>query len=200
MACPVRAEPAAIKAFCRATNSNDPRCPTVTAKDWVDSFTSPALNVDSSDLAVKRQFVQIPGKTLSAEGVTRDTRLNSGIAPVHTLDFGSMGLDDDDGLTWVRGSRHHTGSPVSYAYVAIYGTTDLGAPITESGFSATWAGKLQVTRNSKDFDLKVTFVGTTGTVKAFIPNIEGVKDLSINGQIWCKWRDNGQCSFCGFCV
>ena len=184
VACPVREEPAAIKAFCRATNSNDPRCPTVTAKDWVDSFTSPALNVDSSDLAVKRQFVQIPGKTLSAEGVTRDTRLNSGIAPVHTLDFGSMGLDDDDGLTWVRGSRHHTGSPVSYAYVAIYGTTDLGAPITESGFSATWAGKLQVTRNSKDFDLKVTFVGRagTGTLYAFLVNFSNSFDFLIDGE------------------
>ena len=198
VACPVRAEPAAIRAFCADTNYINPLCPTVTAKDWVDSFTSPALNVDSSDLAVKRQFVQIPGKTLSAEGVTRDTRLNSGIAPVHTLDFGSMGLDDDDGLTWVRGSRHHTNSPVSYAYVAIYGTTDLGAPITESGFSATWAGKLQVTRNSKDFDLKVTFGGTTGTVKAFIPNIEGVKDLSINGRFGANGVITGNVHFAGF--
>ena len=185
VACPVRAEPAAIKAFCRATNSNDPRCPTVTAKDWVDSFTSPALNVDSSDLAVKRQFVQIPGKTLSAEGVTRDTRLNSGIAPVHTLDFGSMGLDDDDGLTWVRGSRHHTGSPVSYAYVAIYGTTDLGAPITESGFSATWPAKLQVGGLSAvDFDLTVTFDGRagTGTLYAFLVNFSNSFDFLIDGE------------------
>ena len=186
VACPVRAEPAAIKAFCRATNSNDPRCPTVTAKDWVDSFTSPALNVDSSDLAVKRQFVQIPGKTLSAEGVTRDTRLNSGIAPVHTLDFGSMGLDDDDdGLTWVRGSRHHTNSPVSYAYVAIYGTTDLGAPITESGFSATWPAKLQVGGLSAvDFDLTVTFDGRagTGTLYAFLVNFANSFDFLIDGE------------------
>ena len=185
VACPVRAEPAAIKAFCRATNSNDPRCPTVTAKDWVDSFTNPALNVDSSDLAVKRQFVQIPGKTLSAEGVTRDTRLNSGIAPVHTLDFGSMGLDDDDGLTWVRGSRHHTGSPVSYAYVAIYGTTDLGAPITESGFSATWPAKLQVGGLSAvDFDLTVTFDGRagTGTLYAFLVNFANSFDFLIDGE------------------
>ena len=185
MACPVRAEPAAIRAFCADTNYINPLCPTVQAKDWVDSFTSPALNVDSSDLAVKRQFVQIPGKTLSAEGVTRDTRLNSGIAPVHTLDFGSMGLDDDDGLTWVRGSRHHTNSPVSYAYVAIYGTTDLGAPITESGFSATWPAKLQVGGLSAvDFDLTVTFDGRagTGTLYAFLVNFSNSFDFLIDGE------------------
>ena len=185
VACPVRAEPAAIRAFCADTNYINPLCPTVQAKDWVDSFTSPALNVDSSDLAVKRQFVQIPGKTLSAEGVTRDTRLNSGIAPVHTLDFGSMGLDDDDGLTWVRGSRHHTNSPVSYAYVAIYGTTDLGAPITESGFSATWPAKLQVGGLSAvDFDLTVTFDGRagTGTLYAFLVNFANSFDFLIDGE------------------
>ena len=185
VACPVREEPAAIRAFCADTNYINPLCPTVQAKDWVDSFTNPALNVDSSDLAVKRQFVQIPGKTLSAEGVTRDTRLNSGIAPVHTLDFGSMGLDDDDGLTWVRGSRHHTNSPVSYAYVAIYGTTDLGAPITESGFSATWPAKLQVGGLSAvDFDLTVTFDGRagTGTLYAFLVNFSNSFDFLIDGE------------------
>ena len=185
VACPVRDNIVAIRAFCADTNYINPLCPTVQAKDWVDSFTSPALNVDSSDLAVKRQFVQIPGKTLSAEGVTRDTRLNSGIAPVHTLDFGSMGLDDDDGLTWVRGSRHHTNSPVSYAYVAIYGTTDLGAPITESGFSATWPAKLQVGGLSAvDFDLTVTFDGRagTGTLYAFLVNFANSFDFLIDGE------------------
>ena len=83
-----------------------------------------------------------------------------------------------------------------YSYAGIFGTTDLGAPITDDKFSATWAGKFRIFGDSiKDFTLAVTFGGTDGTVKAFLENISGFSDFSIDGRFGVNGVITGKVHF-----
>ncbi len=156
------------------------------AATWANSFTSPALNTDPGP---KNQFLAIAGNKISTEGTSN--ALGNGNPTVYKLDFSDfthngasvVGLDAADGLAYFEGTR----SGSRFEYAGIYGTTDLGAPITESGFSATWAGKLQVdTFSMVDFDLTVTFDGADGTLTGVRQNFTGFRDFIIDGKFDAK--------------
>ncbi|MCA8835333.1 MAG: hypothetical protein K8953_09645, partial [Proteobacteria bacterium] len=173
-----------------AADGGDPICPDddakVTASDWGRVQPAP-LNTNPTP---GNQFLKIAGKTISTIGTTSSS--SGGGAPlVGTLDFTlfssaiPMGLDANDGLAYVRGWFRENGSPPTntrHSYAGIYGSTDLGVRIVDSGMDATWAAKLQLDGNSKDFDLTVTFDGADGTVKTFIENLFSAVHFSIDGR------------------
>ena len=103
------------------------------------------------------------------------------VRPLNFSEFSSgtipLGLDANDGLAYFRGWIGDKRS----SYAGIYASTDLGAPITESGMNATWPAKLGFNAFVIDFTLAVTFDGTDGTVEAFIENISSSRDFSIDG-------------------
>ncbi len=155
--------------------------PVVNADAWLFSFNSP-LRTTPTEVT---QFLKIAGTTISRAGTSLRMNNAGGDPSLRTLDFTEFssgiasGLDANDGLAYFRG---WIGAD-RYSYAGIYASTNLGAPITDSGMDATWAGKLRLGGGSsaRDFDLAVTFGGTTGTVKGFL-NIVGSNDLSINGR------------------
>nr|MCA8835097.1 hypothetical protein [Pseudomonadota bacterium] len=173
-----------------SNNPGDPVCDDdfsdkVTAGDWTRA--QPALL--RTDPGPKNQFLAIEETTISTEGTSAAPALGGGDPTVYKLDFSeftyggqSLGLSAADGLAYFGGQ--FAGSRRDYA--GIYGTTDLGAPIADDGFSATWAGKFQFGSDSKDFDLKVTFSSTTGTLDGFIKNFTGGFDFLIDGEFDAK--------------
>ncbi len=203
------ADPVAELAFCRqgtnatdiancagtigrvcTDNPNDPYCPDdnpnrVTAGDWLRSFDAP-LNIDPKEGV---QFLQIVGKTINLAGKTVNPAYepdNYGILHGGTLTFAeltyggqSLGMSTDNGLAYysiglIRGSND------IFSGVGIFDTTDLGAPITDATFSATWYG-IRISYLTKyEFNLNVTFNGTTGTLDAFIVR-NGRSSLRIDG-------------------
>ena len=73
-----------------------------------------------------------------------------GTPTIRTLNFSelthngeSLGLGADNGLSRFFGFIPNTNN-ARYAYAGIYGTTDLGAPIVDSSFSASWVGRLGI--------------------------------------------------------
>ena len=150
-----------------------------TYNNWVRSVNPDA----TADLTNPRsQFLQIAEKTISTVGVTKNE--------VFTLDFSaftyggeSLGLDDNDGLAHFQ---EQNDDPHYSFYAGIFGTTDLGAPITDSSFSATWAGKVSHSNRFdenyiRNFDLKVTFNGTIGTLDAQL-HVPFLGDFFIDGK------------------
>ena len=92
-------------------------------------------------------------------------------------------MADADGVAFFTGFIGDT----EYAYAGIFGTTDLGAPISDSSFSATWTGLLNARIGGsdinapRDFSLDVTFDGSNGTVDGFITNLADTEDLLFDG-------------------
>ena len=140
----------------------------VNAYDWESSFRPIPLNLHPGG---RNKFLKIEGKMIN-DGGASNTRMMD--FSDFTDDSGtSLGLDADDGLAYFS-NRGYSNSHVPYA--GIFGTTSLGMPIAETDFSATWAGKLGVIASrtytgKADFNLDVTFNGTTGTLDAFLVDI-----------------------------
>nr|MCA8835541.1 hypothetical protein [Pseudomonadota bacterium] len=181
--CATRNDYAAIEGvFCAtATGIATANCPNATSGDWVASLT---LNTDPATATATNEFLQIAEQTISTAGTTKADD-SSGEAPdVTMLNFSDISYDGasfsaDDGLAYFSGYQGNT----LYHYAGIFGSTDLGAPITESGFSATWIGRVSInaTATPMYFTLAVTFDGTEGTVDGFIANITDTSDLLIDG-------------------
>ena len=140
--------------------------PDVIYSDWTRSFDAP-LNYEPTAAS---QFLHTTGNLISV-GV-----LNFFKNPPlkQSLDFSaftsggvSLGLSADDGLAYFQGEVQ---AGNTYAYAGIYETTDLGAPITDSSFSATWDGKYDINGGAGrgDFTLNVTFAGTSGTINGLL--------------------------------
>ena len=186
-------------------NPGDPVCADndatkVTAGDWTRA--QPALL--RTDPGPKSQFLAIAGNEISTEGTEKAAALGGGDPTVFTLDFSefsyggaSLFPSSADGLAYfggrIDGSR--------FDYAGIYGTTDLGLPITNDIVSATWAGKFRFGLDSKDFDLKVTFntnLDGTGTVDGFIKNFTGGFDFLIAGEFDAKGVITGDVHLANF--
>ena len=157
--------------------------PDVIYSDWTRSFDAP-LNYEPTAAS---QFLHTTGNLISV-GV-----LNFFKNPPlkQSLDFSaftsggeSLGLSADDGFAYFQGDFRDEGNVINtYAYAGIYETTDLGAPITDDGFNATWDGKYDINGGAGrgDFTLNVTFTGTSGTVNAFIIDANSTSDFLIEG-------------------
>ena len=90
-----------------------------------------------------------------------------------------------------------------YAYAGIYGTTDLGAPIVDSSFSASWVGRLgldSVTASNlnRNFTLDVAFDGTSGTVDGFHVNVNNGLDFLIDGDFDAQGVISGTVHYAAF--
>ena len=93
-------------------------------------------------------------------------------------------MSADDGFAYFQGDFRDEGNVINtYAYAGIYETTDLGAPITDSSFSAAWDGKYDINGGAGrgDFTLNVAFTGTSGTINAFIIDANSTSDFLIEG-------------------
>ena len=140
---------------------------------------------------VRNQFLRMANNTIQTGSVSRFTS-SVGTPTIRTLNFSelthngeSLGLGADNGLSRFFGFIPNTNN-ARYAYAGIYGTTDLGAPIVDSSFSASWVGRLGLdgvtaSNLNRNFTLDVAFDGTSGTVDGFLLNIFSGRDFLIDG-------------------
>ena len=172
-----------ITPLCEA-NSGDPLCPddspdTITGGDWSRSFAATPLNTAPDPDDLKSEFLQIEGNTIDTGELK--TNVNSVLFDplVYRMDFRAglfdglaIGGDADSGFTHFNG--HSVGDVTLHHFAGIYGSTDLGAPITDDGFSATWNGRVQLGGFPADFVLSVGF---DGTLDGFIVNYTRIPDF-----------------------
>ncbi|MGU9963321.1 MAG: hypothetical protein ACNYPD_04355 [Candidatus Halichondribacter symbioticus] len=153
--------------------------------DLLGSFTGgDELDVNPNITTQENQFLQIAEKTISITGTTKAADGLGGDPDVTTLDFSEISyagsLSADDGLAYFSGYQGNT----LYHYAGIFGSTDLGAPIAESGFSATWIGLVKINASTDEMYFTLTVAsstGTGGTIDGFIANVSGTSDLLIAG-------------------
>ena len=175
-----------ITPLCEA-NSGDPLCPddspdTITGGDWSRSFAATPLNTAPDPDDLKSEFLQIEGNTIDTGELK--TNVNSVLFDplVYRMDFRAglfdglaIGGDADSGFTHFNG--HSVGDVTLHHFAGIYGSTDLGAPITDDSFSAEWNGRVQLGDYPADFVLNVGFDGTDGTLDGFIVNYTRIPDF-----------------------
>ena len=175
-----------ITPLCEA-NSGDPLCPddspdTITGGDWSRSFAATPLNTAPDPDDLKSEFLQIEGNTIDTGGLQIDVNSMLFDPFVYSMDFSTelfdglaIGRDADSGFTYFNGRTAL--DDTLYHFAGIYGSTDLGAPITDDGFSATWNGRVQLGGFPADFVLNVGFDGTDGTLDGFIVNYTRIPDF-----------------------
>ena len=168
-----------LAAYCATPEgfANPANCPNANSGRWVASRTD--LNTDPATTDAKNEFLQIADKTISTMGTTKEAAGAGGDPEMRTLNLSELhaSFSADDGLAYFSGYQgddlHH--------YAGIFGTSDLGAPIAEDGFSAGWTGMLSINGTSKELTLTVAFSGSTGTVDGFVVDAMGAKDFLIDG-------------------
>ena len=156
----------------------------------------------------RNQFLRMANTTIQTGSVSRFTS-SHGTPTIRTLNFSelthngeSLGLGADNGLSRFFGFVPNTNN-VRYAYAGIYGTTDLGAPIVDSSFSASWVGRLgldSVTASNlnRNFTLDVAFDGTSGTVDGFHVNVNNGLDFLIDGDFDAQGVISGNVHYAAF--
>ena len=88
--------------------------------------------------------------------------------------------DGDDGVAYFSG---RVGSGSLDGFAGIFSTTNLGAPLSAAPAGGKWRGVIGF--NERLFTLedgfRITFDGTTGTIKATLENVSGSNDFAIDG-------------------
>ncbi|MCA8835359.1 MAG: hypothetical protein K8953_09775, partial [Proteobacteria bacterium] len=195
--CVARNDYATIVAVYCATPAgfaNTANCPNANSGKWVASRTG--LNTDpatATDSTPTNEFLQIAEKTISTMETTKETDGAGGDPDMRTLNLSELhaSFSADDGLAYFSG---YQGDDL-YHYAGIFGTSDLGAPITEDSFSAGWTGMLSINGTSKGFTLTVAFSGSTGTVDGFVVDAIGTSDLLIDGDFTANGVITGTTNF-----
>ncbi len=171
----------------------------VTASDWVDSFDgnlrkTPDTNYYQIDRDpqtgrrnsntgrndAQRSFLESNGNSLDTGTLSdswyeqRDIKMEILNFDTATFDGKYLNGDVEDGLVFFTGVRLKTEGVINaryHSHTGIISTTDLGAPLNQTG-SATWHGTIALGSlydDDTDFSLDIVFKGATGgTLSAFI--------------------------------
>ena len=174
--------------------ANPTECPNANSGRWVASRTD--LNTDPATTDAKNEFLQIADKTISTTGTTKEADGAGGPPEMRTLNLSELDalFSADDGLAYFSG---YQGADLHH-YAGIFGTSDLGAPITEDGFRADWTGMLSINGTNKELTLTVAFSGSDRTVDGFVIDAIGAKDLLIDGDFGANGVITGKVHYAEF--
>ena len=141
------------------------------AANWADNVTH---QTEPTTSFKSNQFVSGTENGINKGDVVTSSS-GQGSLNLNTATFNDVRLNGDntDGVAFIRGRFNNRGT--YYAYAGIFSGTDLGAPVTETSGSASWAGSFKATHfaEGKDFVLEVTFgshrySNHAGSIEAFV--------------------------------
>ena len=160
--------------------------------DWVarENVTRDRANIinipNSLDKRSDPAFLRVNGKTILNIGV-QDASNSTKSAEIRNLNLSTTKFDEapifgdgDDGVAYFSG---RVGSGSLDGFAGIFSTTNLGAPLSAAPAGGKWRGVIGF--NERLFTLedgfRITFDGTTGTIKATLENVSGSNDFAIDG-------------------
>ena len=160
--------------------------------DWVarENVTLDKANIirfnNDTDTRSDPAFLRVNGKTIDNEGV-KDASNSNIPATIRSLNLSTTLFDEapifgdgDDGVAYFSG---RVGSGSLDGFAGIFSTTNLGAPLSAAPVGGKWRGVIGF--NERLFTLedgfRITFDGTTGTIKATLENVSGSNDFAIDG-------------------